>query len=253
MGPNIPKIGMLVLFSLLVALSSGQQSGEGFQVPIGSESKGNVTTDIISVTQNNPPYYSMAVVSPDQPLIALIPTSVDKLSRIECIPPQNRQCDCFITPENPGEFRCQFPIPVEGEYSLNLESDEYKAYGNFTLSLIRGEAPHLEQVVRQETITSSALLFAISFAVISVVAYLAYFAYKIANRKRDAMNSLYDQRKKLEDDLKVLRYRFFKREIDATTYNSLFKQKEQELSELNELILKSMKPQKGAKAENQTN
>ncbi len=239
-----PLFALLALLSLVYA--QGPTDDEPFQLPSVEELAGNVSTQIITVPENPGPLYS-GEVDIYKELIAKIPTNVKSLSKAVCIPEiKSQTCSCIIAENladsNLAQFKCTFFPPVRGTYKLNIESEKSKAYGNFSIEMIAGQLPILKQEVKQETISPGLLLFAISFAAIAVFAYLLYFAYKFYNRKRDALQALYEQRQKIEDDMKVLRYRFFKREIDANTYNAVFKQKEIDLASVNRQIIGKLKP-----------
>ncbi|HLC47535.1 MAG TPA: hypothetical protein VJI13_00535 [Candidatus Norongarragalinales archaeon] len=193
------------------------------------------------------------VVVPENRLVALIPLNVSSISSVKCESPTPRQlCACkpdeSYMNESTGEtfvqIKCEFFPNVAGEYVIYAVSGKGDSYAKLQLSLIEGEPPRFTVQKKFSSIPDWLRDLAISFAVILIASYVAYFIYKLATKKRDALNALYEQRTKTEDDMKVLRYRFFKREIDANTYNSLFKQKEQELALVNEAILKRLKPKK---------
>ncbi|MFH0971090.1 MAG: hypothetical protein V1835_00835 [Candidatus Micrarchaeota archaeon] len=240
-----PFWALLVLF-LVSAYSVALETPtpEVLQPITVEEITGNVSTNIIAATE----ILFNENVSSSKKFHVLVSTTVKELGKVICLPPQGKSCDCQI--EDPGAFSCNFYPTATGVYRINMESQARMAYGNVTIELINGRAPILKQEVREETISLGTMLFALSFAVIVVLAYVAYFVYKLMMRKRDALNALYDQRRKVEDDMKVLRYRFLKREIDANTYNAVLRQKEQELAGVNEKIVKMLKSkQKSLNAE----
>ncbi|MEK6842870.1 MAG: hypothetical protein AABY04_00110 [Candidatus Micrarchaeota archaeon] len=211
---------------------------------------GNISSNIIVIPETPGPQFDRSVI-PTEKLILDSAVSVSELSNVICIPPNTGQsCSCKIAvnfePEgaNLAQFRCIFLPLVSGTYLINVESDKKKAWGNFSIDMRPGEVPQVEQKLLQNSFGE--LIFSLIFLGMIICSYLFYFFYKILNRKRDALNKIYDERQKIEDDMKVLRYRFFKREIDATTYNSVFKQKEKELSDINDKIVATIKSKKGA-------
>ncbi len=241
---------LLFFFALLLlSVRAASPSEEPFAPPTLEELSGNAT--FIHIPDDPGPLYKSEVVR-EQQMVAEIPLNISELSRVFCIPPDDSHtCSCEILPNNYArqgmdfaQMRCTFEPPVEGLYRVNAESSRYGAHGNFTIIMAEGQIPQVAEEIRQSSVPSGLMLFAVSFLIIAVLSYAIYFVYKFAMRGRDAMNALYDARHKTEDDMKVLRYRFLKREIDANTYNEVFKQKEQELAVINERITQALRGQK---------
>ncbi|MFH1443477.1 MAG: hypothetical protein ABIG96_05570 [Candidatus Micrarchaeota archaeon] len=251
-------IGVFVLAILLASFahSAEEPLSEENLFPPSYEELMNNMTQIFAIeneTLGLAPYFNNDVVESDSILSAEIPLSISarEITTFQCIGPTiGQKCECQpnINKNRPDEMYCEFRPPVSGYYYIYIESKTRNAYGNFTINLEKGKPPVVIMPERGG-ISTELVRFALIFAFLTVFSYVAYFAYKFAMRKRDAMNRLYDARQKTEDDMKVLRYRFFKREIDANTYNTVFKQKEQELAVINGRILKSLKSREKKKPE----
>lgn len=234
-----PLFAILLFVWLILPISADDYPSPTIAPLTTEELMGNVSTSLITVPQEGLLYTKN--VDPSEEFIAIIETSSKSLSGVVCIPQaKKKSCNCSVL-EPKKDVRCAFGKPPAGIYRINLESSFEKAIGNFTMELTDGMPPTLRQEVRQETIPLWLLQLALSFAAISLLSYAIYFLYKFSRRKKDALNSLYEQRNKVEDDMKVLRYRFFKREIDNPTYNSLFQQKENELAVVNDKIVLMLK------------
>ncbi|MEK6954925.1 MAG: hypothetical protein AABX01_07980 [Candidatus Micrarchaeota archaeon] len=245
----IRGLGLTLAIVLINSFPVFSQTPDDYSLPSAEELFSNSTPLFIDLLNDPSPVYNMQLVDPGKTLVALIPVNASYLSKIQCIAPEkSQQCECVSVEniQNPqsdlsfAQFKCTFFPEVDGTYKINVES-EY-GYGNFTMTLSEGAKPDLKSHAPKNDIPDWLWRFAVIFVILIAVSYASYFLYKLMMRKRDALRALQDQRQKIEDDMKVLRFRFFKREIDANTYGALFKQKEKELADMNEKILKKMKP-----------
>ncbi|MBI5224747.1 hypothetical protein HY989_02665 [Candidatus Micrarchaeota archaeon] len=238
---------LFAIFAMNYCLAAGPND---FPDPIDAIS-GNVSSSVIVIPENPGVYLEPAIVEYNNVNKFEASVSVSELSNVICISPETSpECYCKIIENfepqgvNLAQFQCEFRPPVSGTYQINLESSKKMAWGNFSVIMRPGEAPIIEQKIPQNQFGE--MIFAIIFLGMIVCSYLFYFFYKLVNRKRDALNKVYEERQKTEDDMKVLRYRFFKREIDVNTYNSVFQQKEKELADINDKIVALIKSKKGA-------
>ncbi|MFQ5405794.1 MAG: hypothetical protein ACE5DI_01415 [Candidatus Micrarchaeia archaeon] len=155
-------------------------------------------------------------------------------SRMRCFGPS--ACECGLLQrvnDSNTVFQCTFRPPVNGDYDLiamDVHGNDNKDFVH-QARLIPGQPAVLIAVVEREKV--DLLLFLTAFAVFMALVFAGYFVYRKLRARALRMQRLLKKKKRLEQELSMLKYRYLKREIDEKSYQSLQTVLEREFNELN--------------------
>ena len=152
------------------------------------------------------------------------------LVSIYCVGPSYCSCQLFKRSESSEPFECIFTQPVNGSYGIYA----YDELGNTN----EGQGSQLlfntgksAQLVVQSTLPYWAVLAVLVIAFF-VIVYSAFklFDWLFVGYRHVA--SLKRRKAEIEEEFKMLKYRFMKREIDDTTFRKQWAERDSEYSEI---------------------
>lgn len=160
--------------------------------------------------------------------------STYSLSNITCDGPSACDCRLFSRQGEMQLFDCSFGSPVNGNYSF-LVFDE-AGHNNSALDMVSLAPGQSAQIIVQRIVMQQPISFEVTVAVILVaLAVLFYGSFKFfdwlfGNYRKVA--ELTSRKKEIEQEFKVLKYRFMKREIDEMSFRKAWADNEKEYTEL---------------------
>ncbi len=179
--------------------------------------------------------------------------STTNLSEITC--EGKTECSCKFTTsfiaeggQNTTWFRCIFQPIVNGSYSI-IVSDQYDHLGKYNLSLVPGRSPVLFRVVETAAATDPLFTALLVLVLLSMVSGTAYLVREKMESEKNKRLALFNRKAQIENDFKMLKYRYLKRELDDVAFKKIWDAKEKEYSDVKARLLEQQEKEKKGKTQ----
>ncbi len=164
--------------------------------------------------------------------------------KMNCTGPSDCECSPLSrTADTLVNFQCVFHPPVNGTYSLivrDVQGNDNSEYVHL-VQLTPGQSAKLETALEKEKI-DLILMFVFALFALAILA-VAYFAYQKISAKFLRLRHLQQKKKHLEQEQKMLKYRFMRREISESSYQKLLDAIEKETNQVKVDIVDEMEKQ----------
>ncbi|MFH1257642.1 MAG: fibronectin type III domain-containing protein [Candidatus Micrarchaeota archaeon] len=145
-------------------------------------------------------------------------------------------CECTLNySNNPSNFICKiipkFPKVLGEHYTLKMVNTQDQK-GLYTINLLTGQAA---SITRQEvkSTRNSLYFYGGIFVAVMLVVYGIYHILQKFEREGKEGDMLMMQKKKVIEDMEMLKFHYLKRDIDYDTFTLAMTQKQKEITEIN--------------------
>ncbi len=208
----------LVLWAVSVSADTGLSTGL-LTLNLSQALDNSTPSSLQLLSLKHPP----SGVQAGEPL-DLVGIASQRVSHVSCQGPSG--CSCKLL--DATEFVCAVSPPVEGSYRLTLSDGPLQGF--YLIQLTPGQPVRVTAVQEAETAPSEMLNYFLALLALLAVGYALFFGYRALTMQQRSVMAASAQVNGLQEELRELKFRFLKRQIDDATYAGLAKQKEAALA-----------------------